>query len=106
MMKNQELILAQCQLCVGLSLVVGEFDLIRTFEQLHDGANLTADEAMLGRVRKEGDDIQQARCGVHFWRLHFTKQLVNRGAVSLRRTIHALLTTPEARGPLTWNSIT
>jgi len=31
-------------------------------------------------------------------RLYFTKQLVNRGEVSPRLTIHVLLTTPDARG--------
>lgn len=105
-MKNQELLGSEGELRVGLAVVVGELDLVGPVEQLHDRPDLTSREAVARKVRKERDDIEQAGCGMHFCRLYFRKQLVKRGAVSPRRTIHVLLTVPEPREPLTSNSTT
>ena len=60
-------------------------------QNLHDSADQASQEAVRGHVGQKSDDIQQARGGA-LCRLYFTKQLVNRGALSPRRTIHVLLT--------------
>ena len=92
------------QLRVRLALVVGELDFIAAVQKLLDGAHLAAPCA--------GTSVRSAttssNCGVVFiaCRLYFTKQLVNLGELSPRRTIHVLLTTPAPRGPLISNSNT
>ena len=103
-MEDQKLLGLECKLRVRLPFVVREFNLVGTIEQLHDRANLSANEAIRGHIREERYDVQQTWCGMH--RLYFTKQLVNRGARSPRRTIHMLRTTPVPSSPWISNSIT
>ena len=59
-MKNEELVGRERQFCVGLPFVVREFNLVGTIHELHDGANLPAQEVMRWHIREEGYDIQQA----------------------------------------------
>src|SRR5229473_6314521 len=80
--KDQELVRRKSELGVCLTLVVGEFDFVGAVQQLHDGADFAAQEAVCGHVCEESDDIQQVWRGVHCCRLYFTKQLVKRGALS------------------------
>jgi hypothetical protein len=50
MMEDQELVRRERELRVGLSFVVGEFDFIGAVQELHDGADLTAQKAVRGHV--------------------------------------------------------
>jgi hypothetical protein len=104
MVKDQKLVELERKLRVHLSFIVRELNLIGTIEKFHDGPHLSANEAMRGYIREKRDDVQQTWYGVHGF--YFTKQLVNRGIHSPRRTIHMLRTTPEPPGPRISNSIT
>ena len=59
-MENQQLVRLYRGFSVGLSFFVGEFNLVNTIQELHDGANLPAQEVMRWHIREEGYDIQQA----------------------------------------------
>lgn len=63
MMQDQELVGLQREFRVGLSFIVGEFNLVGAIQELHDGADLSAPEAMHGHMRQERHDVQQARFG-------------------------------------------
>jgi len=106
MMKDEELVGLQRRLRVGLSFVVGEFNLVSAIEELDDGADLPTAKALRRQIRKESHYIKKPRCHGHCSCIYFTKQLVNRGVRSPRRTIHMLLTIPAPRGPLISNSST
>ena len=96
-MKNQQLVRREGSFRVGSPFVVREFDFVGAIQEFHDRAYLAAYEALSAYVRQKCDDVEQARCCVHCCRVHLTKQLVSRGVVSPRCTIHVLLTTPEPR---------
>jgi hypothetical protein len=57
-MKDQQLVGRERQLCVGLPSIVGEFDFVGAVQELHDGTDLAAQEAVRGYIRQESDDIQ------------------------------------------------
>ena len=65
LIKNQELVGGQRHLGVCLPLVVREFDFVRTIQQVHDCPDPAAQETVRRQIRKESNDIQQARCAVH-----------------------------------------
>jgi hypothetical protein len=50
MMKNQKLLGREGELRVGPSFIVRELNLVGTIEKLHDGANLSPNEAMRGYI--------------------------------------------------------
>ena len=106
MVKDEKLVWRERELSVRLALVIRELDFVGAVQEFNDSADLTAQEAVRRHVSEERDDIQQVWCGVHCCRLYFTKQLVKRGALSPRRTIHVLLTIPLPRGPSISNSST
>ena len=98
-MKDQELVGLKCQLRVRLALVIGELDFIGAVQEFDDGADLAAQKAVRGTSVRSA--TTSSNCGVVFiaCRLYFTKQLVNRGARSPRRTIQVLRTIPLPWGP-------
>ena len=57
-MQDKELARLYRQLRVGLPFIVREFNLAGPIQQLHDGANLAAQQGVRGHVYEERHDIQ------------------------------------------------
>lgn len=56
--ENEKLARLQRQLGVSSALIVAEFDLVSTIQDLHDGPDLPAYQTVLRQIRQKGDDIQ------------------------------------------------
>jgi hypothetical protein len=50
MVKDEELVWRERELSVRLALVIRELDFVGAVQELHDGADLTAQEAVRGHV--------------------------------------------------------
>jgi hypothetical protein len=62
MIEDQELVRCECELRVGLSFIVGEFDFEGAVQELRDGADLTA-AAGRARARLRGERRRPAAAG-------------------------------------------
>jgi len=56
--QNEELSRLEREISVRLALIVAELHLKGTVEDLHNGPDLPAQQAMLPHVRQEGNDIE------------------------------------------------
>ena len=63
MVKDEELVWREREISVRLALVIREFDFVGAVQELHDGADLAAQEAVRGHVCEERDDTS-SKCGV------------------------------------------
>ena len=105
-MQNQELVGPEGELGVRPALVIGELDLVGAIQKLHNCPDLSAQKPLVWDIFEQRDDVEQPWSGVHPVVSYFRKQLVSRGTLSPRRTIHVLRTIPFPRGPLISNSST
>jgi hypothetical protein len=48
-----------------MAFIVREFDFVGVIQQLHDGSNLAAYEAVRWNIGEKSDDVQEVRCRMH-----------------------------------------